>query len=67
MCANYLSILVQYFFFFHFPQASYKRMKTILPLLASVPLAVAWFPGVDKDLFAATGDNIFNSTTNAIN
>lgn len=42
-------------------------MKTILPLLASVPLAVAWFGGVDKDLSAATGDNIFNSTTNAIN
>lgn len=42
-------------------------MKSILSLLASVALAVAWFPGVDKDIFAATGDNIFNSTTNAVN
>lgn len=42
-------------------------MKSILPLLATVPLAAAWFPGVDKDIFAATGDNIFNATTDAIN
>lgn len=42
-------------------------MKAILPLLASVPLAAAWLPGVDKDIVDATGGNIFNSTTQTTN
>ncbi|KAL4778503.1 glucan endo-1,6-beta-glucosidase B [Aspergillus varians] len=38
-------------------------MKTILPLLASLPLALAWLPGIDKDIYSATGTNLFNRTS----
>ncbi|CEL04180.1 Putative Glucan endo-1,6-beta-glucosidase B [Aspergillus calidoustus] len=38
-------------------------MKHLLPLLASLPSALAWIPGVEKDIFSSTGENIFNATT----
>ncbi|KAL3491054.1 glucan endo-1,6-beta-glucosidase B [Aspergillus germanicus] len=38
-------------------------MKHLLPLLASIPSALAWIPGVERDIFSNTGENIFNATT----
>ena len=38
-------------------------MKFILPLLTSLPVALAWLPGIDKDIYSAAGTNIFNVTS----
>lgn len=37
-------------------------MKSIL-LLASAPLALAWLPGIEKDIYTSKGANIFHPTT----
>ncbi|RDW93956.1 glycoside hydrolase family 5 protein [Aspergillus mulundensis] len=40
-------------------------MKSILPLLAltsSLPLTLAWLPGVEKEIYSSTGTNIFNAS-----
>ncbi|KAL4981399.1 glucan endo-1,6-beta-glucosidase B [Aspergillus falconensis] len=38
-------------------------MKSILPLLASLRLTLAWLPGADKDIYSVAGTNIFNVTS----
>ncbi|KAF9888501.1 hypothetical protein FE257_008608 [Aspergillus nanangensis] len=34
-------------------------MKYILPLLATTTLTNAWLPGVEKDIYSSTGENVF--------
>ncbi|KAL4870287.1 glucan endo-1,6-beta-glucosidase B [Aspergillus spectabilis] len=35
----------------------------LLPLFASLPLTLAWYPGLEKKIYTTTGENIFNSTS----
>ncbi|KAL4796619.1 glycoside hydrolase superfamily [Aspergillus venezuelensis] len=37
-------------------------MKSILPILTSLPLTLAWLPGIERDIYSSTGDNIFSVT-----
>ncbi|KAL4884221.1 glycoside hydrolase superfamily, partial [Aspergillus karnatakaensis] len=39
-------------------------MKSLLlPLLASLPQALAWYPGIEKQIYTTAGENIFNATS----
>ncbi|KAL4979632.1 glucan endo-1,6-beta-glucosidase B [Aspergillus desertorum] len=38
-------------------------MKSMFPVLASLPLTLAWLPGIDRDIYSAAGTKIFNVTS----
>ncbi|KAL5336593.1 glucan endo-1,6-beta-glucosidase B [Aspergillus crustosus] len=38
-----------------------KSILFLVPLLASLPSTLAWYPGTDKQIYTTTGENIFNT------